>query len=356
MYPILFNPIYKEMIWGGQNLTRMFNRVLPFKKVGESWDVSMRPNEMSIVSNGIYAGQTFERLIKSEGGRAEWLGRDFKEDAPFPLLVKIIDANNNLSVQVHPNDEQAKFLSNEISGKNEMWYILQAPENAGLIIGLKDGAKREMLREALESGDAEQYFSYLPVKPGDVIHIPAGLLHAITAGVMAAEIQQNSDITYRVYDYNRVGPDGKPRQLHIKKALDVIDFDNRLKKIKISGLETHDGDTVYYIANPYFCVILYQFKHIKYLREISDPNKFFIYTCLKGSCVIKHQNRETPLITGGSVFIPAGLGEFEIVSDSSDSSRILKSFIPNIDKDFIEPLLKAGYTIEKIFRETSVSY
>ena len=348
MYPLLFEPIYKEMIWGGRRLSDRYGRCAPSDHTGESWNISCREKDMSRVSNGQYAGMAFSDLIGEFGGesRIKWLGRRFAAGI-FPLLVKIIDANDNLSIQVHPDDALARDLEGEPNGKSEMWYVLEAPESGSLIIGLKDGVTREALEKAIRANDGhavEDMLGRLPVKRGDVVYIPAGLLHAITKGVMVAEIQQNSDITYRLYDYDRKGPDGKPRQLKTDKALQAVDFDNSGKKTAAPGLKITGTPFTYYIANRNFCAILYELDGALY-TERSDPEKFYIFTCVEGSCDIKTASHTASLTESCSVLIPAALGEYAI---ESKYCRLLKSFVPDIDRDFYLPLLNAGYTKQEI--------
>jgi mannose-6-phosphate isomerase len=348
LYPLLFEPIYKEMIWGGRKLSDRYGRRLPSDHTGESWDISFRENEMGRVINGLLAGQSFAAVTGPIGGesRAKWLGPRFVNEE-FPLLVKIIDANDNLSVQVHPGGAGR--------GKTEMWYVLDAPEDGKLIIGLKDGITKEAFAQAVnENGGqaVEGMLNNLPVKRGDIIYIPAGLIHAITKGVMTAEIQQNSDITYRVYDYGRKGLDGMPRQLHKEEALAVIDFENLHKKTATPGIKVNGTPFTYYIANQYFCVIGYDLDHMTHTEE-SDPDKFFIFTCVEGNCVIHAGDTATPLAESYSVFIPAALGRFSI---ESAHCKLLKSFVPEIDRDFYRPLLKAGYTKKEIYSKTAADF
>jgi len=354
MYPILFEPIYKEMIWGGNKLSDRYGRRLPSDHTGESWDISYREDEMGRVANGIFAGQTFSSLAGAPGGedRVKWLGRRFAE-AGFPLLVKIIDANDNLSVQVHPDDAQALATSGGQLGKSEMWYVLDAPEDGNLIIGLKDGVSKECFTKAVNGNNGsavEGMLNRLPVKRGDVVYIPAGLIHAITKGVMVAEIQQNSDITYRIYDYGRVGLDGKPRQMHTEQALEVIGFENQYGRKVIPGIQVSGTPFTYYLANQYFCAILYDLNDTIY-KEESDPDKFFIFTCVEGGCMIKASGASIPLCESYSAFIPAALGEYTI---ESGHCKLIKSFVPEIDRDFYQPLLKAGYTKQEIYLKTAM--
>jgi len=319
------------MIWGGQKLHNYYGRDLPYERTGESWDISYRENDMGRVVNGEFAGMLFSDVVGGLGTerRRKWLGRRF-ENAEFPLFVKTIDANEDLSVQVHPNDTQARSISGESQGKNEMWYVMDAPENGSLIVGLKNGVTKEQFTEAVYRGDGqviESLLNRLPIKRGDVIHIPAGLVHALTKGVMVSEIQQNSNITYRVYDYGRIGQDGNPRQLHRDEAIAVIDFEDRHKKFSISGVKTKDTPFTYYIKSQYFYVIGYDLKDV--YVEKSNPDSFFIFTCVEGKCVICSNKHLTTLTASKSVLIPASLGEYSI---ETKGCKLLKSFVPDKDK------------------------
>jgi len=320
LYPILFEPIYKEMVWGGNRLAG-YGRELPFKYTGESWDISCREREMGIVRNGTYKGRTFIELIETD--RVKILGHKHAA-GDFPLLVKLIDANDFLSVQVHPGDEYAR-AADGASGKNEMWYVLEAPEDGYLIIGLKDGVTKKIFERALAAGrGVEECLNRLYVKRGDVIDIPAGLVHAVGSGIMLAEIQQNSDLTYRVYDYGRAGIDGKPRELHIKKALDVIDFEQKIPREKAAGRKRNTGsETVTeYISNQYFHVLKYDIKNT--FRERTDAARFRVLTCVGGGAEIVSRGGTTAMRTGDSVFLPAALGEYEIKGPCS----LLMSYKP----------------------------
>ena len=281
LYPLLFHPIHKKMIWGS-----------------ESWDISCRhnPGEMGIIENGPLAGTAFDEAISADplallGTRAY----EIYKKRGFPLLVKIIAANDDLSVQVHPDDDYAAAHGFE-SGKSEMWYIIEAPEGQSLIIGLKDDATPEKLRN-----DPLSCLKRLPIKKGDIINIPAGLVHAITNGVVLAEVQQNSDVTFRLYDYGRLGPDGKPRELHQDHGIAAADFQpvrssDRLDQFNVAKQEVAGS-----------------------LTESSDPKSFTIYTCVEGSCTIN----EVPLTNKRSVFIPATLGPYTITG----TAILLKSSV-----------------------------
>ncbi|MCL2572314.1 MAG: class I mannose-6-phosphate isomerase [Defluviitaleaceae bacterium] len=337
IYPLLLSSIYKEMIWGS-----------------ESWDVSCRPDEMCIVENGPAAGMTLESYINQD--KEKILGTRLAHMDRFPLLVKIIDAKDRLSVQVHPNDCYFSGFTQKNNpgswhpadtGKSEMWYILVPPTDGRLIIGLKPDITPELLRQAYENGTVEDCLNHLHVKVGDIINIPPGLIHALTPGVKVAEVQQNSDITFRLYDYNRVGLDGKPRQLHVDDTIAVTDFSNTIPKSAVPGLRIKKGNCnmVYAIANEYFAVIKYELTGEQ--EEISDPAAFCIFTCVEGDAEVA----SCGLSAGRSIFIPAGLGRYTI-RPSNESCILLKSFVPDIQKDFISPLRCYGYTETEIASHT----
>jgi len=308
-YPVVFEPIYKHRIWGGGRLEGLFGRELPFERVGESWDISCRPDEMGIVKNGRFAGMTFAQLIglNPEG----YLGKALCVGAEFPLLIKLIDANTDLSVQVHPPGE-----------KNEVWYVIYAPEGARLNAGLVPGTRKEDFAAAMGSRGVEKYLNFIHVKAGDVINIPTGTVHAIGAGLVIAEIQQNSDITYRVYDYGRVDDSGKPRDLHVEEALASIDFGANCGLLHGQTANIPGGKKIFYCATEYYA--LYEYYVETSVCEDSDPDRFFIFTCVGGSCEIRAKECCTTVGAGDSVFIPSALGAYEIVG----KCRLLKSFVP----------------------------
>ena len=220
LYPLFLSGVTKSPIWGGTRLPREWNKCAPDQKtVGESWELTVRKKEMSVVQNGQLAGKTVGELMYSFP--CELMGKTAMADGEFPLLVKLIDAADRLSVQVHPDDSYAAYVEND-RGKTEMWYIVDAEEDAEIICGLSDGFDNAAFVSALESGKLMSALKVQKVKAGETYFIPAGLPHAIGKGILIAEIQQNCDLTYRVYDYDRRGADGSPRELHIDKACDVI--------------------------------------------------------------------------------------------------------------------------------------
>jgi mannose-6-phosphate isomerase len=224
LYPLIFEPRFKERIWGGRELERLFRKKLPAgKPIGESWEISDRPGDESIIANGTLAGKTLRWLMENHA--AEILGdAQATPEGRFPLLCKILDAREKLSLQVHPPASKAKELNGE--PKTEMWFIADAAPGASLYVGLKRGVTRAEFEKKIADGTVADCFHRIPVKAGDTMFLPSGRVHAIGDGLVIFEIQQNSDTTYRVFDWNRVGLDGKPRELHVAQSLASIDFDD----------------------------------------------------------------------------------------------------------------------------------
>lgn len=223
LYPLTFHPIFKERVWGGRNLEKLYQKALPAGKViGESWEISDRPDDASVIANGPLAGKDLRWLMEHHA--CELLGAGKENMKQFPLLVKILDAQEKLSLQVHPPAHKAVVLGGE--PKTEMWYIAEATPDADLFVGLKQGVTREDFQQKISQGSVEECFHRIPVKKDDAIFLPSGRVHAIGAGNIIFEIQQNSDTTYRVFDWNRVGLDGKPRDLHVEQSLASIDFED----------------------------------------------------------------------------------------------------------------------------------
>ena len=224
LYPFIFQSIFKERVWGGRELERLYAKPLPpGKPIGESWEISDRPGDASVIANGPLAGKSLRWLMENHA--AEILG-DAKPAAEgrFPLLCKILDAREKLSLQVHPPAGKAAELGGE--PKTEMWFIADAAPDASLYVGLKRGVTRTEFEKKISDGSVADCFHRIPVRAGDAIFLPSGRVHAIGSGLVIFEIQQNSDTTYRVFDWNRVGLDGKPRELHIAQSLASIDFND----------------------------------------------------------------------------------------------------------------------------------
>lgn len=298
MYPLKFENIYFPKIWGGRTL-QLFRNNLPEGAIGESWDIACHPNGISVVANGSFKGMKLDELIKIKEN--ELIGDTVSKEW-FPLLVKLISTEDMLSVQVHPDDLYAKNFEGDM-GKTEAWYVLEAFEGANIIIGTKECTKEDF-KNALKNGFLDKYLNKVPVKKGDVFFIKSGLIHAIGKGVIIAEIQQNSDITYRVFDYNR------GRELHIKKALDVIDFNLRGQP-SIYTEEKYDGyNKVTLCSCDKFTMELIKVDTL--FKEKSNKDKFSIITCVEGHGKIKYETGEDTISIGDSILIPAYLGDYAI--------------------------------------------
>lgn len=315
MYPIKFENLYYERIWGGKHLEK-FRDNIPKGKIGESWDIACHKNGTGKVENGELKGKIFDEIIEIYGEKLIGKAVDKKE---FPLLIKLITAADKLSVQVHPNDEYANRVEKD-SGKTEAWYVVDAEEGASLIVGTKD-CNKELFKKAIENGSLDEYLNKIPVKKGDFFYVQSGLVHAICEGVLIAEIQQNSDTTYRVYDYNR------GREIHVEKALDVIDFS--LKGENSQGLTIQmDGyDKTYLCLGKYFTIQKYKINSS--IKEKSDEERFYLFTCVDGNGVIRYSGGEEKILMGDSIFIPATLGDYELVGDFT----LLKSYVPNLENE-----------------------
>ncbi|SEF71098.1 mannose-6-phosphate isomerase, type 1 [Caloramator fervidus] len=302
LYPLFFQPIYKSTIWGGRKLESYFKRQIPDGNIAESWDISCHKKGMSIIKNGNLKGKTLEEAIKIY--KKEILGDKHEY---FPLLVKLIDANDKLSVQVHPDDEYAKKIENQF-GKTEMWYVIDAKKDAKIIYGLKKGTTKENFKKAILKGNVEDFLNFVNVEKGDVIFIPSGTVHAILDELLLLEIQQNSDVTYRIYDWNRVDKDGKKRELHLDKALDVINYNFEGKVIKPKFKDFQNFKKAKAVCSKYFNVEI-----IKIEKEFKDVtrNSFIIFTAVEGEGKLI-KNEEYQIKAGDSFLIPACLCDFKI--------------------------------------------
>jgi len=313
LYPLKFEPILKEKIWGGRKLISYLNKVSDNQQIGESWEVSDVEEDTSIVKNGNLKGKSLRWLLSNY--QADLVGnevyRKFKNQ--FPLLIKFIDAQENLSVQLHPDDKLAKKQHNSF-GKTEMWYIMQADKNCGIITGFKDGVTRDDYTEKLQKDEIEQILNFEEVKPGDVYFIKPGLIHAIGKGVLLAEIQQSSDITYRIYDYNRKDKHGNKRELHTAKAENALDFQPKGNhKINYS---TKNNAPLLLVDNEYF-----KTKYLKLNKEISldysKTDSFVIYMNVEGSATISVEGFHETLNMGETLLIPACFNEVKITTNNS---------------------------------------
>ena len=298
-YPIKFHPILKEKIWGGKKLSKLFNKE-GGDFIGESWELSAVEGNVSVVKNGTLQGKTLVQLISVY--KDKLVGKNiFKTyGTNFPLLFKFIDAAQDLSVQLHPDDALAKKKHNSF-GKTEMWYILQAEKDAKLILGLTKEISKENCLEFLSKEKIETVLKHKSVTRGDSFFIAPGTVHAIGSGIVLAEIQQSSDITYRLYDWNRVGLDGKPRQLHLEQALDAIDFNIKDPEIKYKDIP---NTPVTLVSNPYFHVNKLLLSE-NYIRNVESLDSFVVYMCVMGSAAIMTKHFSENINLGETVLIPA---------------------------------------------------
>ncbi len=322
MYPIKFKKCFIDKVWGGRAFETVLGMTLPENRsIGESWEVSSHKNGMSIVENGEFAGMTLEALKDKYG--AEILGKDVFErfEGKFPILIKYLDVNDRLSVQVHPSDEYALKVEGEF-GKSECWYIIDASEDAKLILGLKPGMTRETFLEKSKNKDFKDMFNEVSVKKGDFIDITPGVVHASLEGsVLLCETQQNSDTTYRIYDFDRT-VNGVPRPLHLEKAADVINFgeipvvteESSRQNIKLRNCVKQE-----LVRCKYFNVDKLRINGI-FHDEISE--NFKVYSILEGEGDIIYNDIKYPARKGDTYFIPANMN---VLVDGN--IEILKSFM-----------------------------
>lgn len=319
IYPLKFNPILKERIWGGDKLKSVLNKETALQNVGESWEVSDVDGDASIVANGPLKGMSLKELQMAL--KADLIGeknyRIFRDQ--FPLLIKFIDAKQDLSVQLHPNDELAAKRHNSF-GKTEMWYVMQADANAKLIVDFNQPMNRETYRHHLNNKTLPEVLNFESVKAGDAFFIEVGRVHAIGAGVLLAEIQQTSDITYRLYDWDRVDANGNSRKLHIDLALDAIDFDMP-DNFKVDYNKT-PNQTNSLVSCPYFTT-----NYLDLTQPIDRANpydSFLIYMCVEGTATFKADTFSETISIGETLLIPAAIKQFKI---NTDTCKLLEVYV-----------------------------
>jgi mannose-6-phosphate isomerase len=320
LYPLKFRTIYKEMVWGGSRLhTALHKDVEADKKVGESWELSGVQGNLSVVTNGFLAGNNIEELAEVYLG--ELMGDKVYEKfgVEFPLLVKFIDANEALSVQVHPGDELAA-QRHHAYGKTEMWYVLDAEPDAELIVGFNRDADLNALLAHVESSTLAEILNAEKVRAGDAFFIPAGTIHAIGKGMLIAEIQQTSDITYRVYDWGRNLPS---RPLHIELAKDVIDF-RAANDSKIVPRHA-PNEPVELVSCAYFTTNLLQLDK-PVLRSYTDFDSFVIYVCTQGSAIVSCAGQSEKIVRGETMLIPAIIAD-EVNIEPNGGAEVLEVYV-----------------------------
>lgn len=310
MKAIKLNPAFKDYLWGGTKLRDEYGKKCDLDKVAESWELSCHKDGCSVVADGEYAGLTLPQYIERAGKAV--LGTDCEKFEYFPILIKLIDAKQNLSVQVHPDNDYAMRVEGEY-GKTEMWYVVDCEPGAGLLYGFKHEISKEEFRRRIEDNTLLEVTNRVEVHPGDVFFIEAGTLHAIGEGILIAEIQQNSNTTYRVYDYGRVGADGKPRQLHIEKAIDVTRLAPATRPCgrPQAKPEAFDGGSVLPLAScDYFTVK--EMEVTSHAALMADEKSFHSLLLLDGSLTLSMGGEKLEMKKGDSVFVPAGSGEYTL--------------------------------------------
>jgi mannose-6-phosphate isomerase len=303
LYPLTFKSIFKERVWGGRKLEERYGKPLPSGvPIGEAWELSDRPGDVSVIDNGPLAGKDLHWLMVSHA--TELLGSAKPHDGRFPLLVKILDAQDKLSLQVHPPANKAAELGGE--PKTELWYVAEAAPGAEIYVGLKSGVTRQEFEDSLASGKVADCFHRIAVKSGDVMFLPSGRVHALGAGLVIFEIQENSDTTYRVFDWNRVGLDGKPRALHIKESLASIDFSDFEPAVISSAFsKTGYGKMRPLVKNALFSVEAHQANASATLEL--PRHKMQIVAVLSGRVQIRDEQISVSLRAGQFCLLPAAL-------------------------------------------------
>lgn len=339
-YPLKLRAIPYSKVWGGHNLEKFLDKSFTDDAlIGETWEAG----DECVIENGPHSGTTFRNLIL--GDAAGILGTNSK-DARFPLLFKFIDAQDELSVQVHPNDAQAQAMENYPFGKTEAWYIIHAEPNAALIHGFKNDVDTKSIRGLLAEDKLQDVLSYVPVASGDVVFVPAGTVHAITRGIVLAEIQENSDITYRLYDWGRVG---KGRDLHVEKSLRVANLKSTtVHKIERLTIHRDECDRHFLTACKYFSYELFGLRASTKLTF----NRFNIVSFIAGTADISYRSDSPGTIRakrGETFILPAKLGRADI-SPIETPCQMLRAYVPDLRADVIAPLMQAGYREKEIAR------
>ena len=322
MYPLKFQPLLTPFVWGGQKIAPYKGIESKEKNIGESWELSGVEGLVSVVANGPLAGKTITELVKTYKGQLVGEHVYAATGDEFPLLFKFIDALRDLSIQVHPNDALAAQLHPGSRGKTEMWYVIAAEPGAKLYSGLTKSITPEQLATMATDGTITDVLACYDVKPGDVFFLPAGRIHAICSGCFIAEIQQTSDLTYRIYDYGRMGLDGKPRQLHIPQAQQAVDY-------KVYGnyrteYEPVQDEEVELVNCPYFTTSVLDLT-LPYAKDLSELDSFLTVMCLSGNGTLEVDGEEISIGQGETVLIPADADDVCFIPE--DGMKLLTSYI-----------------------------
>ncbi|SFO22054.1 mannose-6-phosphate isomerase [Pseudobutyrivibrio sp. UC1225] len=317
--PFLLKPAAKDYLWGGNRLNEEFAKEIDAEPLAETWECSTHPDGLSVVSTGIFYGKSLHEVLSEH---KEYLGTHplatFQQSAAgqLPILIKFIDANKDLSVQVHPTDEYAGKNEDGQLGKTEMWYVLDAKLGASLVYGLSQSVAREEMEIALDKGDVEKYLQKVPVKKNDVFNIEAGTIHAIGAGVLVAEIQENSNLTYRLYDYDRTDKNGKKRELHIKKGLDVADLNKATEpRQPLRVLRYQQGVARELLSRCKYFEVYRMIVNTERRQKVtfkSDELSFRVLLCVNGCGTISFEEEQLQIYKGDCLFIPADSVEMRL--------------------------------------------
>ncbi|MGG3888394.1 mannose-6-phosphate isomerase, class I [Metabacillus fastidiosus] len=303
--PIFLQPILQERIWGGEKLKR-FNYEFTSDFIGECWGISAHPHGQSIVRNGKYKGFTLERLWNEN----RKLFGNYKK-RKFPILVKILDANKDLSVQVHPNDEFASLYENGELGKTEFWYVIDCKEGAEIVYGHHAQTKEQFIK-MIEQGKWGELLHRIPIRPGDFFYVPSGTIHALCEGTLILEIQQNSDTTYRLYDYDRVDSNGEKRELHLEKAISVSNVPHKDFQLNIQQREENGVKITTFVRGKYFSVYKWS---IELKGSLLQDKVFQLASVIEGEGRMYTIEGEFPLRKGDHIILPATLGKFIITGN-----------------------------------------
>ncbi len=322
-YPLRFHPILKERIWGGDRLREFFGRSIPGDRpIGESWELVDRPEDRSIVANGPMAGRTLGDLLSIWG--KDLLGTAADHPERFPLMIKYIDAEQRLSLQVHPPPDVAARFGGE--PKTEMWFVVGAENGARIFAGLRPGVTAKDLRERLGSDGVAELLTEYPSEPGRIFFLPAGTPHALDAGNVVVEIQQNSDTTYRLFDWNRVDENGRPRELHVEEGLASIRPSGGPILVDVEACDEPPGRCDSLVECPHFVVLRHRMPEgVHLLPPLPESFRVLIWISGKGS--FRHAGTELPLEPGSLLLLPAALGETEIACESEEM-EILQTRLP----------------------------
>jgi mannose-6-phosphate isomerase len=311
LYPLKFKPWYRKMIWGGAKMRTVLGKDLKFDDCGESWEISAVQGHLSVVSNGFLAGNNIQEIIEVYMGDLVGEAIYEKFGIEFPLLIKFIDSNRDLSIQVHPNDELA-IKRHKAFGKTEMWYVLDAEPGSTLFSGFNQQLNRDSYLKHLNEGSILSILNEEKVSKGDVYFIPAGRVHALRSGILVLEIQQTSDVTYRIYDWDRVDAEGKSRELHNELALDAIDY-NHYDNYKVPYIAEEDKSTSL-VKSDYFVTSLLTLTKSVW-RDYTLIDSFIILICVQGMGKIMYGKESISFGLGETILIPADLKEIEIIPE-----------------------------------------